>query len=74
MLMILEPLALVFLAVVEGVSAIPLTLTFYELALIPVAVLVCSLSLALRLARHQFTLILSTIGCSSVAECDFLGR
>ena len=74
MLMILEPLALVFLAVVESVSAISLALAFHILALIPVAVLVGSLSLALRFACHQFSLILSAVSGSTVAESDFLGR
>ena len=73
MLMILEPLTLVFLAVVEGIYAITLALAFYKLALIPVAVLVCSLSLALRFARHKFTLILPAVGGSTVSKGNLLG-
>ena len=39
MLMILEPLTLVFLTIVEGVSAITLALAFYVLTFVTISVL-----------------------------------
>ena len=61
MLVVLIPLAYVFLAVAEDVSSISLTLALHELALIPVAVFICSLSFAVSLSRDNLSLILPTV-------------
>ena len=61
MLLVLEPLTLVFLTIEESVGAKTLTLTLLVLAFIPVAVLIGGLSLAMRVSLNNLSLELSPI-------------
>ena len=72
MLLILEPFTFVFLTIEESVGAKTLTFALLVLALIPVAVLISGLTLAMRLSLHHLTLKLSAILRGTRAQRDFL--
>ena len=74
MLLVLEPLALIFLAIEEGVDTVALTAAFLVAALIGIAVSPYGTALALRLARLHLAIVLAIVFCRTRAERHFLSR
>ena len=71
-LLVIEPLAFIFLAVEESVGAETLTTPLMVFTFVKVPVLICSLPLAVRLVGHHLALILATVFRDGRAKRDFL--
>jgi hypothetical protein len=61
MLLVLKPLALVFLAIKKGIGAKALTLSLLILPLIPITVLINCFPFAMRFPQKEFPLKLTTV-------------
>ena len=72
MLMVLDPLALIFLTVKEGKDAIALAFALLIVAFINIAVSPGGSSLAMGLASLQFSFVVSAIAGFTGAKIDFL--
>ena len=72
MLLVLKPLAFVFLSVRESIDTIALALSLHILTIVCVTVLIDCMTLAVRLSSHHLALVLSSVSCRARSQRYFL--
>ena len=74
MLLVLKPLAFIFLAIRKGINTLSLTLTFDIFSFKDITILEDGTALALWLSCLHLSLVLSTIMSNARAKSDFLRK